>query len=39
VLHAVFTQPVEITNVAITGASLEEAFFHLTQDQSEEKGA
>jgi ABC-2 type transport system ATP-binding protein len=39
VLRALFTQPVEITNLAITGASLEEAFFHLTQDQSEQKGA
>lgn len=32
VLRALFTQPVEITNLAITGSSLEEAFFHLTQD-------
>ena len=39
VLRAVFTQPVEITNLVITGASLEEAFFHLTQDQSEQEGA
>lgn len=39
VLRALFTQPVEITNLAITGASLEEAFFHLTQDQPEQKGA
>jgi ABC-2 type transport system ATP-binding protein len=39
VLRALFTQPVEITNLAITGASLEEAFFHLTQDQSDQKGA
>ncbi|HEX6556571.1 MAG TPA: ABC transporter ATP-binding protein [Ktedonobacteraceae bacterium] len=39
VLRALFTQPVEITNLAITGASLEEAFFHLTQDLSEQKGA
>lgn len=39
VLRAMFTQPVEITNFAITGASLEEAFFHLTQDQSEQEGA
>jgi ABC-2 type transport system ATP-binding protein len=38
VLRALFTQPVEITNVTITGASLEEAFFHLTQDQSEQEG-
>ena len=38
VLRALFTQPVEITNLAITGASLEEAFFHLTQDQSEQEG-
>jgi ABC-2 type transport system ATP-binding protein len=39
VLRALFTQPVEITNVTITGASLEEAFFHLTQAQSEQEGA
>lgn len=39
VLRALFTQPVEITNLNVTGASLEEAFFHLTQDQSEQKGA
>src|SRR2546425_11544724 len=38
VLRALFTQPVEITNLAITGASLEEAFFHLTQDQSKQEG-
>lgn len=38
VLRALFTQPVEITHLTITGASLEEAFFHLTQDQSEQKG-
>ena len=39
VLRALFTQPVEITNLTIIGASLEEAFFHLTQDQSEKEGA
>ncbi|GHO61897.1 ABC transporter ATP-binding protein [Ktedonobacter sp. SOSP1-52] len=39
VLRALFTQPVEITNLTITGASLEEAFFHLTRDQSEQEGA
>lgn len=39
VLRAIFTQPVEITNMAISGASLEEAFFHLTQDQPDQKGA
>jgi len=39
VLRALFAQPVEITNLAITGASLEEAFFHLTQDRLEQKGA
>jgi ABC-2 type transport system ATP-binding protein len=39
VLRAVFTQPVDITNLEVTGAGLEEAFFHLTQDQSEQKGA
>ncbi len=38
VLRALFTQPVDITNLVITGASLEEAFFHLTQDQSEQEG-
>jgi ABC-2 type transport system ATP-binding protein len=39
VLRALFTQPVEITNLAITGASLEEAFFHLTMGQSKQEGA
>jgi ABC-2 type transport system ATP-binding protein len=39
ILRALFAQPVEITNLNITGASLEEAFFHLTQDQPEQKGA
>jgi ABC-2 type transport system ATP-binding protein len=39
VLRALFTQPVEITNLNISGASLEEAFFHLTQEQSGQKGA
>ena len=39
VLRALFSQPAEITNLAISGASLEEAFFHLTQDQPEQKGA
>ncbi|HLI06588.1 MAG TPA: ABC transporter ATP-binding protein [Ktedonobacteraceae bacterium] len=39
VLRAIFAQPVEITNLTITGATLEEAFFHLTLEQSEEKGA
>jgi ABC-2 type transport system ATP-binding protein len=38
VLRSLFTQPTEITNLTITGASLEEAFFHLTQDQSEQEG-
>ena len=38
VLRALFTHPVEITNLAITGASLEEAIIHLTQDQSEQEG-
>jgi ABC-2 type transport system ATP-binding protein len=38
-LRAVFIQPVEITNLEISGAGLEEAFFHLIQDQSEQKGA
>jgi ABC-2 type transport system ATP-binding protein len=37
VLRALFTQPTEITNLAITRASLEEAFFHLTQDQPEQE--
>ncbi|HEV2581597.1 MAG TPA: ABC transporter ATP-binding protein [Ktedonobacteraceae bacterium] len=39
VLRAIFTQPVEITNLEISGAGLEEAFFQLIQDQSEQKGA
>jgi ABC-2 type transport system ATP-binding protein len=39
VLRTLFTQPVDITNLEITGAGLEEAFFHLIQDQSEPKGA
>lgn len=39
VLRALFTQPVEITNLTIMGASLEEGFFHLTRDQSEQEGA
>ena len=39
VLRALFTQPVEITNLAITGASLEEAFFLLTRDPLEREGA
>lgn len=32
VLRALFTQPAEIAHLAITGASLEDAFFHLTQN-------
>jgi ABC-2 type transport system ATP-binding protein len=36
VLRTLFAQPVEITNLAIEGASLEEAFFHLTHNQPEE---
>lgn len=39
VLRAVFAQPVDIKNLEIVGASLEEAFFHLTQDQPDQKGA
>lgn len=39
VLRAVFTQPVEIANLEISGAGLEEAFFQLIQDPSEQKGA
>jgi ABC-2 type transport system ATP-binding protein len=39
ILRALFTQPVEVANLDITGATLEEAFFHLTQDQTEQKGA
>lgn len=39
VLRTLFTQPVDITNLEITGAGLEEAFFHLIQDRSEQKGA
>ncbi|HET8842574.1 MAG TPA: hypothetical protein VFN35_13980, partial [Ktedonobacteraceae bacterium] len=30
VLRALFNQPVEITNLSVTGTSLEEAFLHLT---------
>ena len=35
VLRALFTQPVEITNLEISGAGLEEAFFQLIQDPPE----
>jgi ABC-2 type transport system ATP-binding protein len=39
VLQAVFAQPIDITNLEITGAGLEEAVLHLTQDPPEQKGA
>lgn len=39
VLRALFTQSTEITNLAISGASLEEAVLHLIQDRPEQKGA